>query len=154
MLLTLPRMSCIRYIRSYIIDFSLYAVFKVHKDASGCKNSSALKACFHKQVCFCRHWHVMPWAIRPKVLELRICFWLIVYQSSELKTSFELWSLVNPALTALPCWLGWPDGLLSAHTSIYVQLRWRFHLSFFSLNLAATYSPTPSPVQYHRPSGS
>ena len=73
MLLTLPRMSCIRYL-SYIIDFSLYAVFKVHKDASGCKNSSALKACFHKQVCFCRHWHVMPWAIRPKILELRICF--------------------------------------------------------------------------------
>ena len=53
--------------------FSLYAVFKVHKDASDWKNSSALKACFHKQVCFCRHWHVMPWAIRPKVLELRIC---------------------------------------------------------------------------------
>ena len=53
----------------------------------------------------------------------KVHFWLIVYQSSELKTSFELWSLVNPALTALPCWLGWPDGLLSAHTSIYVQLR-------------------------------
>ena len=27
-------------------------------------------------------------------------------------------------------------------------------LSLFLLNLAATYSPTPSPVQYHRPSGS
>ena len=25
---------------------------------------------------------------------------------------------------------------------------------YFFLNLAATYSPTPSPVQYHRPSGS
>ena len=86
--------------------FSLYAVFKVHKDASGCKNSSALKACFHKQVCFCRHWHVMPWAIRPEVLELRICFWLIVYQSSEPKTSFELWSLVNPAFNSTSLLIG------------------------------------------------
>ena len=86
--------------------FSLYAVFKVHKDASGCKNSSALKACFHKQVCFCRHWHVMPWAIRPMVLELRICFWLTFishYIYKSLCISNHWW---NPALNSTALLIG------------------------------------------------
>ena len=42
----------------------------------------------------------------------KVHIWLIVYQSSEFKTSFGLWSLVNPALTALPCWLGWRWGIV------------------------------------------
>ena len=154
MLLTLPRMSCIRYIRSYIIDFSLYAVFKVHKDASGWKNSSALKACFHKQVCFCRHWHVMPWAIRPEVLELRICFdwhssvitytnlfvYLITGETSFHSTALLIRLALRDCCPSLPVFI-FNFGSGSA-------------FAFFLLNLAATYSPTPSPVQYHRPSGS
>ena len=58
----------------------------------------------------------------------KVRYWLNFYQSYKRKNLFLLISLVKPA-------------------SIFIR-----HLSVaFFLNLAATCSPTPSPVQYHRP---
>ena len=87
-----------------------------------------------------------------------ILFWLF-YQSSEIKISFHLWSLVNPAMlnsTALLVGLTWRYFPLINTTIFHLSLCSCLYLykkafAYFLIDSAATYSPTPSPVQYHRP---
>ena len=87
-----------------------------------------------------------------------ILFWLF-YQSSEIKISFHLWSLVNPVMlnsTALLVGLTWRYFPLINTTIFHLSLCSCLYLykkafAYFLIDSAATYSPTPSPVQYHRP---
>ena len=84
--------------------------------------------------------------------ELRICSWLTLHQSSEPKISFELWSLVKPVFNSTALLNGLAVISCSSSLPVFMLNFDGDSVSVFSFfNLAATYSPTPSPVQYHRP---
>ena len=109
------RIGCVckpdRLLSSWSIGYFLYAVFKVHKDASVWKTIVRDKpVCLSASAfsCIGMECHDRQ---NPGVLEVRICFsWLNFISHLKQKTSsvFYFKSLVKPVMqTALPCWWGW-----------------------------------------------
>ena len=146
-------MSCIRYIRSYIIDFlcmqfSRYIQIRISK---------TLRAS-HLLLTDCL-----------SVIRTQNFFWtLITGKPSVNSTALLIGSALKDCCPSLPVFMpkdfarsfralvGWYFRILGEVLSSLRFLKFPYPKQrlYFFLNLAATYSPTPSPVQYHRPSGS
>ena len=98
-------------------------------------------------------------------LETKMCFWVLItgetsyHNSTALLTGLAAISCCSSVPVSMPkdfvrsfrTLVDWYFRILGEVFSNLSFLKFPSDLVFFFLNLAATYSPTPSPVQYHRP---